>query len=102
MELLGDYNFYPMEQTLWLLWILVWFFRWFREHFHNVEWNDKNASKPVTRHFHLLNHSKQHMAVYSLSLHLGSSESRKTQEQKFIFQIDTLNPHGINKHFSFN
>ena len=30
------------------------------------------------------------MAICGLSLHLGSSESRKTLEQKFIFQIDTL------------
>ena len=46
-----------------------------------------DASKPVARHFNLPNHSKQHMAVCGLSLHLGSSESRKTLEQKFIFQI---------------
>ena len=45
---------------------------------------------------------KQHMTVCGLSLHVGSSESRKTLEQKFIFQIGTLNPHGINKRFSFN
>ena len=38
----------------------------------------------------------------SLSLHLGSSKSRKTLEQKFIFQIGTLNPHGINERFSLN
>ena len=50
----------------------------------------------------LPNRSKQHMVVCGLSLHLGSSESRKTLEQKFIFQIGTLNPHGINKRFSFN
>ena len=30
------------------------------------------------------------MAVCSLSLHQGSTESRKTLEQKFIFQIGTL------------
>ena len=36
-----------------------------------------------------------------LSLHLGILESRKTLEQKFIFQIGTLNPIGINEHFSF-
>ena len=42
------------------------------------------------------------MAVCGLSLHVGGSESRKTLEQKFIFQIGTLNPHGINKRFSFN
>ena len=45
---------------------------------------------------------KQHMVVCGLSLHQGSTESRKTLEQKFIFQIGTLNPHGINGRFSFN
>ena len=54
----------------------------FREHLRDVERNDKDASKPVARHFNLPNHSKQHMAVCGLSLHLGSSESRKTLEQK--------------------
>ena len=42
------------------------------------------------------------MAVSGLSLHLGSSESRKRPEQKFIFQISTFNPHGIDERFSFN
>ena len=75
----------------------------FGEHLRDVERNDKDASKPVARHFNLPNDSKQHMVVCSLSLHLGSSESRKTIEQKFIFQIGTLNPHGIGKkRFSFN
>ncbi|CAH3104129.1 unnamed protein product, partial [Pocillopora meandrina] len=74
----------------------------FREHLSNVERNDKDASKPVARHFNLPNHSKQHMAVCGLSLNLGSSESRKRLEQKFIFQIGTLNLHGINERFSFN
>ena len=75
----------------------------FGEHLRDVERNDKDASKPVARHFNLPNDSKQHMVVYSLSLHLGSSESRKTIEQKFIFQIGTLNPHSIGKkRFSFN
>ena len=74
----------------------------FREHLRDVERNDKDASKPVARHFNLSNHSKQHMAVCCLSLCIGSSESRKTLAQKFIFQIGTLNPHGINECFSFN
>ena len=47
--------------------------------------SDKDASKPVAWHFKLSNHSKQHMTACSLSLHLGSSESRKTLEQNFIF-----------------
>ena len=69
-----------------------------------MERNDKDASKPVARHFNLPNHYKQHMAVCGRSLHLGSSKSRETLEQKFIFQIGTLNPgpHGINERFSFN
>ena len=32
----------------------------------------------------------------------GTTESRKNLEQKSIFQIGTLNPHGINERFSFN
>ena len=61
-----------------------------------------NAPKPVARHFNLPNHSYKHMAICGLSLHLGTTESRKNLEQKFIFQIGTLNPHGINERFSFN
>ena len=74
----------------------------FREHLRDIEKDDKNASQPVAGHFNLPNYPKQHMAVCDLSLHQGSTESRKTLEQKLIFQIGTLNPHGINKRFSFN
>jgi len=42
------------------------------------------------------------MAVCGVSLRQGNRESGKTVEQKFIFQIGTLNPNGINKRFSFN
>ena len=74
----------------------------FREHLRDVERNDKDASKPVGRHFNLPNHSSQHMTICGLSLHQGNTESPKNLEQKFIFQIGTLNPHGINLRFSFN
>ena len=74
----------------------------FREHLRDVEKDDQNASKPVARHFNLSNHSNQHMAVCGLSLHQGSTESRKILEQKFIFQIGTLNPNGISERYSFN
>ena len=74
----------------------------FREHLCDVEKDDKNASKPLARHFNLPNHSMQHMTVCGLSLHQGNTESRKTLEQKFIFQIGTLNPDGNNERFSFN
>ena len=73
----------------------------FREHLRDVEINDKDASKPVARHFNLPNHSLKHMAVCGLSLHLSNTESRKNIEQKFIFQIGTLSPCGINERFSF-
>ena len=35
-------------------------------------------------------------------LQYSATESRNNLEQKFIFQIGTLNPHGINERFSFN
>ena len=74
-----------------------------RETTRRLEEGDKNSSKPVARHFNLPNHSsKQHMAVCGLSLHQVSTESSKTLEPKFIFQIGTINPHGINEPFSFN
>ena len=44
----------------------------FREHFRDVERNDKDASKAVAKHLNLPNHSKQHMAHCGLSLHQGS------------------------------
>ena len=73
----------------------------FREHLRDVDINDKDASNPVARHFNLQNHSQKHMAVCGLSLNLGNTESRKNIEQKFIFQIGTLSPCGINERFSF-
>ena len=70
----------------------------FREHLRDVEWNDKDASKPVARHCILPNHSKKHMEICGLSLHLGSSERRKPLAQKFIFQIGTLNSTNLCSH----
>ena len=40
------------------------------------------------------------MTICGLSLHQGNTESRKTLEQKLIFQLGTLSPHGINERFS--
>ena len=76
----------------------------FQEHLRDIEKDEKNASKRVARHLNLSNHSEQHtcLAVCGHSLHQGSRESRKTLEQKINFQIDTLNPYGINERFSFN
>ncbi|PFX26043.1 Craniofacial development protein 2 [Stylophora pistillata] len=38
-----------------------------------MERNDKDTSKPVIRHFNLPNHSKQHMVICGLSLHLATN-----------------------------
>ena len=67
----------------------------FGVHLRDVEKDDKNASKPVARHVNLPKHSKKHMTVCGLSQHQRSTENRKTQEQKFIFQIGTLNHYGF-------
>ena len=66
----------------------------FREHLRGVEKSDKDASKPVARHF---NYSHHNMTICGLSSHHGNTESRKSLEQKFSFQLGTLYPHGINE-----
>ena len=74
----------------------------FREHLRDAEQNNTDAPKPVARHFNLPNHSHHNMTVYGLSLHHGNTESSKNLEQKFIFQLGTLSPHGINERLSFH
>ena len=74
----------------------------FREHFRDVDKDDKDASKPVACYFNLPNYSKQHMAFCDLSLHQGTTENRKNLEQKFIYPIGTLKPHGIKERFPLN
>ena len=71
----------------------------FREYLRDTEQNNTDASKPVACHFNLPNHSHHNM---TLSLHYGNTESRKNLEQKLIFQLDTLSPHGINRRLSFH
>ena len=63
--------------------------------------NNPDASKPVARHFNVPN-SHHNMTICVLSLHQGNAESRKNLEQKFIFQLGTLSPHGINERLSFH
>ena len=50
----------------------------------------------------LPNHSHHNMTICGLSLHHGNTESPKSLEQKFIFQVGTLYPHGINERLSFH
>ena len=69
----------------------------FREHLRDVEKNDTDAFKPVARHFILPNHSHSNMTICGLSLHRRNTESRKSLEQKCIFQLGTLSAYGINE-----
>ena len=62
----------------------------FREHLRDLEKDEKNACKPVARHFNLPNHSMQHMAVCGLSLHQGNTESPQTLEKIFFFKSALL------------
>ena len=66
----------------------------FCQHVRDVE---RNASKPVARHFNLPDHSQDNMTVCGLSLHHGDQESRRRSEGNFICQLGTLHPQGINK-----
>ena len=69
----------------------------FREHLRDAGKNDTGASKAVARHFNLPNHSHYNMTICGLSLYHG-----KNLEQKLIFQLGTLYPHGINERLSFH
>ncbi|KAK2549798.1 hypothetical protein P5673_029619 [Acropora cervicornis] len=55
----------------------------FREHLRDVKIDDKDASKPVARHFNLPNHSKEHMSICGLSLH---------QAPQFLQKLIPLTP----------
>ena len=74
----------------------------FAEHLRDIERNERDVSKPVDSHWNLPNHSKQHLEVCGLPIHQDSSESYILLEQKFIFQIGTMNPHSINERFSIS
>ena len=67
-----------------------------REHLRDAEKNDKDASKPIAPQ------PLQKTHGYLRPFPTSTTETRKNLEQKFIFQIGTLNPHGINEGFSFN
>ena len=68
----------------------------------NKKQKNRYASKPAACHFNLSSHSHHNMTICRLSLHHGKKESRKILEQKFIFQLGTLSPHGISERLSFH
>ena len=64
---------------------------------------DKNMGNFLVRSaFKSDNQPHHNMTICGLSLHHGNTESRKNLEQKFIFQLGTLYPHGINERLSFH
>ena len=76
----------------------------FREQLRDLEKKTQMRPKPLARDFILPNYS-HHMTICGLSLHHGNTESRKSLArlvQKFIFQLGTLSPHGINERLSFH
>ena len=62
----------------------------FREHLLDIRNNSKEISKPVARHFNLPGHSANHMTISGISLHCGTSDSRRRREHSLIFKIDSL------------
>ena len=74
----------------------------FREHLRDVEKKETDASKPVPRHFNLLNCSHHIMTIFGQSLSKGTKESGKSLEEKFILKLDALYQHGINERLSYH
>ena len=70
-----------------------------REHLNDIRQN--SASKPVSRHFNLVNHSVNHFSVFGLCLVTGDNDCRKIKEMRLIRTLGTLHPSGINERFSF-
>ena len=72
----------------------------FREHLLDVRNNSKHISKPVAQHCNLPSQPVNHMTVSGISLHCGTTDSRRRKEHSLIFKIGTLAPNGINERFS--
>ena len=72
----------------------------FWEH-HDVDRNDKDASKPIadTLISLLILSSIWQFAAFP---HIQAVRKASNSFTKLIFQIGTLNPHGINERFSFD
>ena len=75
----------------------------FRKHLPDVEKTTQLRPNQLhARHLNLPNHYHNNSTICRLSLHQGNTGGRKNLEQKLIFKLDTLYPHGINDRFSFH
>ena len=71
----------------------------FREHLRDVEKDDKDASKPVARHFNLPNHSKEHMSICGLSFVRVPQRAAKIWSKDSFFKSAPLIPTGSTNAF---
>ena len=60
-----------------------------------------DVDKPVARHFNTANHSISVIKVCAISPISAGNDSRKLQEKRHIFKIETFHSHGLNKRFPF-
>ena len=64
----------------------------FREHLRDVKRNDKDASKPVARHFNLPNHSSEHMRICAFPYTRLTRKAVKIKEKNSFFKSAHLIP----------
>uniref|UniRef100_A0A0L8FN69 GIY-YIG domain-containing protein n=1 Tax=Octopus bimaculoides TaxID=37653 RepID=A0A0L8FN69_OCTBM len=65
----------------------------FTEHLRDVR---LGSDSPVGRYFQLANHSPSNISVFGLALHHGSTPSRLHLEQRYIFNLNSSFPFGLN------
>ena len=56
---------------------------------------------PVAQHFNSTGHSISDVQVHGVALCCGTNIQRKQREMRLIFQLDTVQPKGLNINFSF-
>ena len=57
----------------------------FREHLRDAEQNNTDASKPVTRHFNLPNHSHDNMTIWGYPYTTGTQKAAKISNKNSFF-----------------
>ena len=69
----------------------------FAEHLPSVR-ND--VDKSITWHFNCSNHSISDMKVFVISSISVGNNSRRRQERRLVFNLETTHPYGFNQRFS--
>ena len=71
----------------------------FTEHLRSLTNND--FDKGVGWYFNSANHSITDIKVCAISSISSGNDSRKRQERRLIFKLETTHPQGSNERFSF-